>query len=145
MANLTIRDAFKALENVDIEIVETPKKKIVKLSEAVENKKLKEAEESEQSKVADFIKDAVEGLKNEEATNYKYDLDGLLGLFVGWSAGYGEEKRDDCIQSEENPDYAINVGIKIKNPADWAEFDYLNFPYHENGEVEDLSISIEPD
>lgn len=93
-----------------------------------------------------FIDESVRGLKNDEATNYRLKLDDKLAIFVGWSAGYGDEKDDSIIQSEEDYDYGVNVGIKVWTSDDmWSDFDILNFPYYSDGEVLDMSISLSPD
>jgi hypothetical protein len=93
-----------------------------------------------------FIDESVRGLKNEEATNYRLKLDDKLAIFVGWSAGYGDEERDDVIQSSDSYDYGINAGIKVWTSDDmWTDFDILNFPYYEDGDVLEMSISLSPD
>lgn len=94
--------------------------------------------------VADFIETSVDTLLAGEATNCRYILDSQLALYVGWTAGWGREKRDDIIQDPNDLDWAIDAGIKMRNEADWADFEYLNFPYYENGEILDLAISVEP-
>lgn len=93
-----------------------------------------------------FIDESVRGLKNEEATNCRLKLDDKLAIFVGWSAGYGDEKDDTIIQSPDNYDYGINAGIKVWTSDDmWTDFDLLNFPYYEDGFVLDMAISLSPD
>lgn len=97
------------------------------------------------TKIAQFIKESVEWLVEEQQGCCKYQLDDHLAIFVGWSGGYGEEKRDDVIQAKDDPDWGINVGIKV-----WAsdymqtDFDWLNFPYEEDGDVWDMSLSVSP-
>lgn len=93
-----------------------------------------------------FIDESVRGLKNDEATNYRLKLDDKLAIFVGWSAGYGDEKDDSIIQSSDSYDYGINAGIKVWTSDDmWTDFDALNFPYYEDGDILDMSISLSPD
>lgn len=96
--------------------------------------------------IAKFIKKSIEELKDGSATNCRLKLDDRLAIFVGWSAGYGNEVRDDVVQKSDEPDLAINVGIKVWTSDDmWIDFDSLNFPYYENGNVLDLAISIVPE
>ena len=95
--------------------------------------------------IAKFIEESVEWLKEEQCGCCKYQLDDHLGIFVGWSAGYGDEKRDDVIQAEDSFDWGIDVGIKVWT-SDYmqTDYDYLNFPYYENGDVLDMSLSVAP-
>lgn len=93
--------------------------------------------------IKEFIKESVEWLQKEQMGCCRYKLDDHLAIFVGWSAGYGEEKRDDVIQAKDYPDYGINVGVKVWTSDDmWTDYDYLNFPYREDGEVYDMGMSI---
>lgn len=72
-------------------------------------------------------------------------LDDHLAICIGWSAGYGEKKRDDVIQAEDEPDYAICVGLKVWTSDDLrTDFDYINFAYYEDGECADYDVSISP-
>jgi hypothetical protein len=97
-------------------------------------------------KIAKFVKESVEWLQEMQQGCCRYKLDDHLAVFVGWSAGYGEEKRYDVIQAKDYPDYGINVGIKVWTSDDlWTDYDWLNFPYRaEDGEVWDMGMSIAP-
>ena len=97
------------------------------------------------NEIAKFIAKSVEWLIKEQMGCCRYKLDDHLAIFVGWSAGYGDEKRDDVIQAKDNLDYGINAGIKVWTSDDmWTDYDYLNFPYEEDGDVWDMGMSIEP-
>lgn len=91
--------------------------------------------------IAKFIRDSIETLQSSDMTCCKYDLDNNLAIYVGWSSGYDEDD-DTVIHASDNPSYAINVGIKVRNDFDWSDFDMLNFPYYENGEVLAAALSI---
>lgn len=96
-------------------------------------------------KIAKFIAESVEWLVKEQQGCCRYKLDDHLAIFVGWSAGYGTELRNDVIQAKDEPDYGINVGIKVWTSDDmWTDFDWLNFPYYESGDVLDMSLGIAP-
>lgn len=97
------------------------------------------------NKIAKFVKKSVEWLIKEQQGCCTYRLDDHLAVCVGWSGGYGEEDRNYLIQAKDNPDYAINVGIKVWT-SDYmqTDFDWLNFPYEEDGDVWDMSLGIEP-
>jgi len=97
------------------------------------------------SKIAQFIKESVEWLVENQEGCCRYQLDDHLAIFVGWSGGYGKEPRKDVIQAKDDPDWGINVGIKVWT-SDYmqTDFDWLNFPYEEDGDVWDMSLSIAP-
>lgn len=98
------------------------------------------------NKIAKFVKESVEWLIEEQLGCCHYKLDDHLAVCVGWSAGYGDEARDDVIQAKDNPDYGINAGIKVWT-SDYmlTDYDWINFPYREDdGEVWDMGFSIEP-
>lgn len=98
------------------------------------------------NEIAKFIKESVEWLQEEQQGCCRYELDDHLAIYVGWSAGYGKEKRDDVIQAKDNPDWGINVGIKVWT-SDYmqTDYDFLNFPYRDkDGEVWDMGMSVEP-
>lgn len=96
-------------------------------------------------KIAKFVKESVEWLIEEQQGCCTYKLDDHLAVCVGWSEGYGDEKREDVIQAKDSFDWGINVGIKVWT-SDYmqTDFDWLNFPYEENGDVWDMSLSVEP-
>lgn len=97
------------------------------------------------NEIAKFIKESVEWLVKNQQGCCRHKLDDHLAVFVGWSAGYEEEKQDDIIQANDDPTYAINVGIKVWTSDDmWTDYDWLNFPYREDGEVWDMGFSISP-
>ena len=95
--------------------------------------------------IAKWIEDSVEWLIAEKQGCCRYQLDEHLAIFVGWSAGYGDEKRNDVIQDEDALDWGIDVGIKVWT-SDYMQtnYDYLNFPYYQNGDVIDTDLSIAP-
>lgn len=97
------------------------------------------------NEIAKFVKESVEWLVAEQQGCCTYKLDDHLAICVGWSAGYGEEKRDDVIQAKDSYDYGINVGIKVWT-SDYmqTDYDWLNFPYYDDGEVLDMGMSIAP-
>lgn len=95
--------------------------------------------------VTHFIKESVEALLSGDATNCRLILDDDLALFVGWEGGFGKSKRDDCIQDKDNPDYAIVAGIKCWRSDDlWTDYEFLNYPYFEDGGVWDTGITLKP-
>ena len=98
-----------------------------------------------QKEIAKFLKKSVKWLKKEQCGCCRYILDDHLAIFVGWSEGYGNEKRDDVIQAKDNLYYGINAGIKVWTSDDmWTDFDFLNFPYYDDGDVLDMSLGVDP-
>ena len=97
------------------------------------------------SKIAKFLKESVEWLVENQMGCCKYPLSDHLAIFVGWSAGYGDEKRDDVIQAKDYPDFGINAGIKVWT-SDYmqTDYDWLNFPYYKDGDVLDMDCAISP-
>ena len=108
--------------------------------------KLTEAKEYTAETLAKDMKDAVDWLVGEQEGCVTLKLDDKLAVCVGWSGGYGDEKRDDVIQSTEDPDYAINAGIKVWTSDDMrTDYDWINYPYYKNGDVEDTGLSLKAD
>ena len=69
--------------------------------------------------LAKWLKEEVEFLKeNQDYVGGWLQLGNGLAATVLWSPGFGDEKRDDVIQAEDHPDYALVCGIKIYNPHD---------------------------
>ena len=97
------------------------------------------------NKIAKFIKESVEWLQKEQQGCCRYQLDDHLAIYVGWSEGYGKEKRDDVIQAKDDPDWGINAGVKVWT-SDYmqTDYDWISFPYYEDGDVLDMGESIAP-
>ena len=97
------------------------------------------------NKIAKFIKESVEWLQQEQQGCCRYKLDDHLAIFVGWSAGYGYDKRNDVIQAKDDPDWGINAGIKVWT-SDYmqTDYDWLNFPYEKDGDVWDMDCAVSP-
>ena len=101
--------------------------------------------ELNKNEIAQWIEESVEWLIAEKQGCCRYQLDEHLAIFVGWSAGYGDEKCNYVIQDEDDRDWGINAGIKVWT-SDYmqTDYDWLNFPYYENGDVLDMSLSVPP-
>ena len=99
------------------------------------------------NEIAKFIKESVKCLIEEQQGCCTYKLDEHLAICVGWSAGYGEEPRNDVIQAKDDPDWGINVGVKVwtSDAAMLTDYDWINYPYSDkDSEVCDTGISISP-
>lgn len=93
--------------------------------------------------IAKFIEESVKWLIKEQEGCCNYKLNDHLAVCVGWSAGYGTEKRNDVIQSIDEPDFGINVGIKVwtSDSAMLTDYDWINFPYDDE-DVWDMGLSV---
>ena len=97
------------------------------------------------NKIAKFIQESVEWLQKEQCGCCCHKLDDRLAIFVGWSAGYGNMVRGDVVQTKDDLDFGINVGLKVWTSDDmWTDFDWLNFPYYYDGDVLDMSCNVAP-
>lgn len=98
------------------------------------------------NEIAKFVKESVEWLIEEQEGCCTYRLDDHLAVCVGWSAGYGDKPRTDVIQAKDSYDWGINVGIKVwtSDAAMLTDYDWINFPYEEDGDVWDMGLSIAP-
>ena len=96
--------------------------------------------------IAKFVKNAVKSLQEIQEGCCTYKIDDHLAVCVGWSAGYGNEKRDDVIQAKDDFDWGINAGIKVwtSDASMLTDYDWINFPYEENGDVWDMGLGISP-
>lgn len=80
-------------------------------------------------KIEKFIRNSVNSLLDGSVTNCRYILDDRLAIFVGWS-DFGDE-------------WYIVSGIKVHtSDSHWTDYDYLNFPYYDNGELIDIEEVI---
>ena len=96
--------------------------------------------------VAKWLKDSTNWLIDHQEGCCTLKLDDRLAICVGWSAGFGDEPREDVIQAIDNLDYAIVAGVKVWTSDDMrTDFDWINFPYKENGDVLDDSYAIAED
>ena len=93
--------------------------------------------------IAKWLKESTDWLIDNQQGCCTLKLDDRLAICVGWSNGFGDEPRKDVIQAIDNLDYAVVAGVKVWTSDDMrTDFDYINFPYKENGDVYDDEISL---
>ena len=102
------------------------------------------------AKVANFLKESIEWLVNEQQGCCHYNLNDDLALYVGWSGGFDPKDTDIIKELNIEPGatscYAIDAGVKIRNDYDCTDFEYLDFPYDkETGDCWDNAVSMAPD
>lgn len=92
-----------------------------------------------------WLKDSVGWLQNEEMGCCTYKLNDRLAVCIGWSDGYCEGDTD-CIHSRTEPTYCITVGVKVwTSDGMRTDYDWINFPYYEDGTVLDYEYRVAPD
>lgn len=95
--------------------------------------------------IQEFIKKAVDDFKTDSTGCYTYKLDDRLAICVGWLSGY-DVNDDDVIHSQTEPEFAVNAGIKVYTSDDMlTDYEFINMPYYQNGEVLQTDVSISPD
>ena len=96
-------------------------------------------------KIQEFIKKSVDWLKDQDIGCTTLKLDDRLAICVGWLSGYGDEVRDDVIQSKSQPDWGINAGVKVWTSDDMrTDYEYIKMPYYANGDVIETDVSLDP-
>lgn len=103
------------------------------------------------AKVADFLEKACDHFKKDGEGCYNFKLSRDLVLAVGWSDGY-DMADTDIIKSKEGQrqsgsmtcGYAVNAAVKVRNDSDCADFDFLDYPFSEDGDCWDDGVSVSP-
>lgn len=96
--------------------------------------------------VAKWLKESTDWLIDNQQGCCTLKLDDRLAICVGWSNGFGDEPREDVIQAIDDLDYAVVAGVKVWTSDDMrTDFDFINFPYKENGDVYADEISLSKD
>lgn len=93
------------------------------------------------NEVADFLEDAVEFLEFNDMGCCKYNLSNTLALYVGWNDGY-DENDANLIHSKTEPSYCIVASIKLRNDFDFSDYEFIDFPTDEEGEVIDTQTAL---
>ena len=95
--------------------------------------------------LAKEIESAVDWLKNTDEGCSTIKLDYYpLAVCVGWQDGYDVEEDDGLIHSKSDPSWVIVAGIKVwTSDSMRTDFDWINSPYKENGEVIDNDVTLE--
>ena len=96
--------------------------------------------------VAKWLKESTDWLIDNQQGCCTLKLDGRLAICVDWSNGFGDEPREDVIQAIDDLDYAVVAGVKVWTSDDMrTDFDFINFPYKENGDVYTDEVSLSKD
>ena len=96
------------------------------------------------NEIAEFLKDSVEWLIDEQMGCSTYKLNDRLGICVGWQDGF-DANDEDVIHSSDEPTWAIVAGIKVYTSDDMrTDYDWISYPYFANGDTVDTSVSVSP-
>ena len=99
--------------------------------------------EMQTKQLSQWLKDSVNCLIDYQEGCCTYKLDDHLAVCVGWSGGYPDEPDESLIQGIDDLTFAINAAIKVWTSDDMrTDFDYINAPYYENGDVFDIEVYI---
>ena len=94
--------------------------------------------------IRQFLRETVDWLISSEEGCGTLRLNYRLAVCVGWQEGYDPED-ESVIHSTTSPEFGIVAGIKVWTSDDMlTDYEWINAPYYENGEVVDISASISP-
>ncbi len=104
----------------------------------------------------DMIKDLanwVEGLKEaarrDDAVSISWfngTKDKPFAIIGGWADGFADDYADIMCLSKADPNYAMCVKIAInEGPYAYTDFEIMNMPYDEEGNVDDTEVALEWD
>lgn len=94
--------------------------------------------------LANEISNAIYWLIKEDSGCVTIKLDDRLAVCVGWSDGY-DENDESLIHSPTEPSWCITAGIKVwTSDSMRTDYDWINSPYYDDGNVWYNDISISP-
>jgi hypothetical protein len=97
--------------------------------------------------LADWIQSLKEAAKNDEAFSIAWfngTKDAPFSIVGGWLDGFSPDYSDLTCTSKSNPTYAMCVQIAInEGPYAYTDFELMNMPIDEEGEVDDTCIALE--
>ena len=109
------------------------------VDESLSKKKLKES--FSQPELARWLEDSVNWLVENQEGCCTYKLDDRLAVCVGWEDGFDDEEGNPYVSNG----YGIVAGIKVwTSDSMRTDYDWINAPYDDNGEVYDTTTSISP-
>jgi hypothetical protein len=90
-----------------------------------------------------------EAAKNDEqflVDWFKRTKDSQFSIVGGWQDGFAPNEADLFCQSKSNPTYAMCIKICVnEGPYAYCDFETLDMPMSEDGEVDDNCIALEWD
>lgn len=94
-----------------------------------------------------WIASLQEAAKNDEqflVDFFKRTKDSPFSIIGGWLGGFAPSEADLFCQSKSNPTYCMCIKICVnEGPYAYCDFETLNMPMTEDGEVDDNCIALE--
>ena len=94
-----------------------------------------------------WIADLQEAAKNDErflVDRFKRTKESPFSIVGGWMDGFAPKEADLFCQSKSEPTYCMCVKIIVnEGPYAYCDFETLNMPMSEDGEVDDNCIALE--
>lgn len=101
-------------------------------AEGLHRTAIKESSNISTASIQSFLEKSVRQLQEGEADVCRYILDDTFAIYMGWTGGWDapeEGEEDNIIRSQQDPSYAIECRICVRNDFYWAELDILDRPY----------------
>ena len=96
-----------------------------------------------------WVADLITAAKNDEqflVDWFKPTKDSPISIVGGWENGFSPREADLFCQSKSNPTYAMCIKIIVNNgPYAYCDFEILDMPTDDRGEVDDTCIALEWD
>ena len=95
----------------------------------------------------------IESLKEDARKDNSYSIAWFgdtknepISIIAGWSTDFSPDYSDHICISKSNPDYAICIKIAVnEGPYAYTDFEIMNMPITESGEVDDTCVVLEYD
>jgi hypothetical protein len=105
--------------------------------------------EETKKNLVDWIEGLKESARNDEAFSiswFKGTKNYPFAIIGGWTEGFNEEWADIMCISKGDPSYCMCVKIAInEGPYAYTDFELMNMPYDEAGNVDDTCVALEWD
>lgn len=90
------------------------------------------------------LKELAKGDRDILISWFKGTKDSSFSIIGGWMEGFSESYDDLLCISKTNPGYAMCVKIaKNEGPYAYTDFEMMNMPYDDEGNVDDTCIALE--
>ena len=97
--------------------------------------------------LASWVRCLKEAAKNDEqflVDWFKPTMNSPFSIVGGWENGFSPREADLFCQSKSNPTYAMCIKIIVnEGPYAYCDFEVLNMPVDDRGEVDDTDIALE--
>ena len=99
--------------------------------------------------LAAWIEDLKEAARRDDAVSISWfngTKDKPFAIIGGWADGFADDYADIMCISKADPNYAMCVKIAInEGPYAYTDFEIMNMPYDEEGNVDDTEVALEWD